>query len=77
MNVEVERVCKNTVVAYNKVLSRHASTRTEEKKPTNNQYSRCPDRDPNRVPPEYESKYSDGFVFLIYYLYYNNIQITI
>lgn len=30
MDIEVEMVWKNAVVAYNKVLSRHAPTRTEE-----------------------------------------------
>jgi hypothetical protein len=52
MNDEMERICKEAVMPYFKVLSKHFPTGTDENL---DQGSRYPCRDMNPGPPEYEA----------------------
>jgi hypothetical protein len=54
MNNELERILKEAVVAYSKVLSRHSPGETEKMTRNLSQDFRYLDRDLNSKPPKYE-----------------------
>jgi hypothetical protein len=53
VNIELERMCKEAVMAEVEVLSRHFPGETEVNHEIS-QDSRCPGQDSNRAPSEYK-----------------------